>query len=167
MMMTGKGTSSAIEMADSKTKTTLKISAGTSPDGGSYAETKGSKGKNDDGTYKSATVTFFKGEFDRDQKEGAGKYGDKGSTEDEFYNVSGTHENEHLKAGQIRKDEEYLNSGRDPNASEEEYKYYMTEPEGAPHKAEVETRKQFRKKHGGGDAWTDGARKNYLPVDEE
>lgn len=72
-----------------------------------------------------------------------------------------------MKPGQIRKDEEYLDSGRDPNASEEEYKYYMTGPEGAPHKAEVETRKQFRKKHGGGDAWMDGARKNYLPVDEE
>ena len=43
----------------------------------------------------------------------------------------------------------------------------MTGTEGVPHKAEVETRKQFRKKYGGGDAWIDGARKNYLPVDEE
>jgi hypothetical protein len=166
MMMTGKGTTAAIEMAESRTKTRLTISGGKSPDGGSYAETKGSKAKNEDGRYKSATITFYKGEFDRDQMEGTGKYGDKGSTENEFYNVSGTHENEHLKAGQIERDEEYNNSGRDPNSSEDEYKYYMTGPEGLPHKAEVETRKEFRKKYGGGDTWIDGARKNYLPVDD-
>lgn len=40
MLMTEKGTSSAIEMAESKTKTTLKINTSTSPDGGSYAETR-------------------------------------------------------------------------------------------------------------------------------
>jgi RHS repeat-associated protein len=63
MMMTGKGTTAAVEMAGSKTKTTLKISAGGSVDG-SYAKTDGSKGRNEDGTYKSATITFYKGEFD-------------------------------------------------------------------------------------------------------
>ena len=62
MMMAGKGTSAAVEMAESKTKTALKISAGKSADGGSYAETKGSKSKNNDGTYKSATITVYKGE---------------------------------------------------------------------------------------------------------
>jgi hypothetical protein len=91
--------------------------------------------------------------FDKDQKAGTGKYGDKGSTEDEFYNVSGTHEGKHLEAGQIKKYEEYNDGGRDPNSSEEEYKYYMKGPEGAPHKAEVDARKEYRQKYGGGDAW--------------
>jgi len=167
MMMTGKGTTAAVEMAESKTKTTLKISASASADG-SYAKTDGSKTRNGDGTYKSATITFYKGEFDRDQKEGTGKYGDKGSTENEFFNVSGTHENEHLKKDQIKKDDEYLKSDKDPfNGTEEEYKSYMTGTEGVPHKAEVETRKEFRMKYGGGDAWMDAAKKNYLPVDEQ
>ena len=51
--------------------------------------------------------------------------------------------------------------------NEEQYKDYMTGTEGAPHKAEVETRKQLRNKYGGGDGWIEGARRNYLPVDEE
>jgi RHS repeat-associated protein len=164
MMMTGKGTGAAIEMAESKTKTTLKISAGKSPDGGSYAETDPGTGKkNDDGTYKSATITFYKGEFDKDQKEGKKKFGDKGSTESEFYNIIGVHENEHLKKDQIIRDEQCAN---DPTETEEQYKHYMTGPEGQPHRAEVNARKEFRKKFGGGDGWIESARANYLPVDE-
>jgi hypothetical protein len=63
MTKTDKGTAAAIGMAESKTKVSFKISNGKSGDGGSYAKTKGSKEKNDDGTYKTAAVTFFKGEF--------------------------------------------------------------------------------------------------------
>ena len=104
MLKTETGTSSAIALAETQTKVTLKTSRGKSPDGGSYAETKGSDQMNDDGTYKSATITFFEGEFNADQKSGTGKFGDTDSTLDEFYNILGVHEGVHLDPEQIQKD---------------------------------------------------------------
>lgn len=160
MMKTKTGAAAVGQMMESKTKISIEVKAGKSPDGQGYGETKGS-GKNKDGTYATAKITVYSGEHDKDVKEGTGKYST--ASKEEYYNSVGTHESVHTEADQIKKDEAF--DGK--TDTEEQYKNYMENVEGAPHAREVKSRLEYNKQYGGSDAWKEVYRKNYVPVPED
>ncbi|RIY04747.1 RHS repeat-associated core domain-containing protein [Hymenobacter rubripertinctus] len=164
MTSTEKGAKSVDDMIGSKTKISILLKNGKGSASGGYALTlSGSdKKKNDDGTYKSATITIYKGAYMEDKKTNTGKYST--ASEKEFLNASGVHEGIHLTPEQIVKDEQRGYSSSPDKMTDAEYKEYMQTTEKKPHDAEVQTRNEYHDKFNSSVDWQDVYRRNYINI---